>query len=181
MFVFLMSANCTIKEAGSSHALYRGFIVQNSEVGASAIKLWKFLFRDICGNYIIWGSSDVMELSARHVGAVHEKWSSWQFQLKRYLEASASEDEQRIEYCKQRVISDTKEGVLDKLFSIRNLNLSRKTLESGYDAVLPAEDGDANTVWGMVQGLTRHSQTMQYADARNAVDRSAGKLLEITF
>jgi hypothetical protein len=33
----------------------------------------------------------------------------------------------------------------------------------------------------MVQGLTRHSQTMQYADARTDIDRAAGKLMEVDF
>jgi hypothetical protein len=78
-------------------------------------------------------------------------------------------------------IGDTKESVLDKLFGMRSLVLTRKTLEAGYDAVNYAQDGDPRTVWGMVQGLTRHSQTVAYADARTAIDTAAGKLMEAAF
>ena len=78
-------------------------------------------------------------------------------------------------------IADTKEGVLDKLFGVRTLNLSRRTIEASYDAVVQDQDGSPNTVWGMAQGITRHSQTLPHADKRTALDSAAGKLLEFAF
>jgi hypothetical protein len=66
------------------------------------------------------------------------------------------------------------------LFGKRSLRLSRKTLEGGYTAVIEAQDGPANTVWGMAQGLTRYSQTLPNADDRTDIDRAAGRLLEAT-
>lgn len=51
-----------------------------------------------------------------------------------------------------------------------------------FDQVrVKAEDGDPLTKWGIVQGLTRHSQTLPYADQRTTIDRAAGKILEVRF
>jgi hypothetical protein len=71
--------------------------------------------------------------------------------------------------------------VLDKLFGLRQLKLSKKTIEAGLDAINLEQDGDPNTVWGAVCGLTRYSQTLPYADQRTEVDKAAGKLLEVSF
>jgi hypothetical protein len=58
------------------------------------------------------------------------------------------------------------------------IGISRKALEAGYDAVVPEQDGDPLTAWGIAQGLTRSSQATPYADERMKIDRAAGKLLE---
>lgn len=181
MFVFLCNGDAVVKEPGNPEGLKRGVIVENSEVGASALKMTRFLYRGRCSNHIIWSASRVMEISVRHIGDARNKWGAYQYELKKYAESSVSEDEQKIASAKTRVIADTKEEVLDRLFGKRTLNLSLKTLTAGYDAVKPEEDGDANTVWGMVNGLTRHSQTLPYADQRTAIDRAAGKLMEGSF
>ena len=178
MFVFLRNPNLTVDEKGSDDAIYKGVIVENSEVGASALKLTKFLYRRMCGNHIIWGASKVLQLSVRHVGNARNKWSGYFSLIRRYADESVSDLEAKIAQSKQRLIAGTKEEVLDALFGKRGHGLSRKTLEGGYDAVNEAEDGSANTVWGFVQGLTRFSQTVPYADKRMEIDRGAGKLLE---
>lgn len=178
MFAFIRNPNLTVEEKGSSGAVYRGVIAENSEVGASALKLTRFLYREMCGNHIIWGASELVDVSVRHVGDVHERMKRWELVLNEYAAQGASEEEAMIERARTIQIADTKEGVLDKLFGIRQLNISRRTLEASYDAVVPEQDGDARTVWGMVQGITRHSQTLPFADKRNDLDRAAGRVLE---
>lgn len=181
MFAFIRNQSARIAESGNPDGLQRGVIVENSEVGASTLKLTRFLYREMCGNHIIWSASKVMEISVRHVGDARRRWTQYQYELKRYAEQSASGDEAAIASSKVKVIADTKEGVLDRLFGMRSLGLSRKTLDAGYDATLLAEDGSPNTVWGIVQGLTRHSQTVPFADQRTGIDRAAGKLMEAAF
>lgn len=180
MFAFLYNLQYVVREPGNSDGLKRGIIVENSEVGASALRFTKFLFREMCGNHIIWGASKVMEISLRHVGDVRERFETYQLELKKYAESSASDDEAVISRARTKVLGKTKEEVLDLLFGKR-LQLSRKQLEAGYDAVKPEQDGDPNTVWGVVQGITRHSQTVPFADERTAMDRAAGKIMEIAF
>jgi len=181
MFAFIRNSSARVAEPGNPTGLQRGVIVENSEVGASALKLTRFLYREMCGNHIIWGATKVLELKIRHVGEAREAWTRWHAELSRYAEASSSEEEAKIARSKTRVIAGTKEEILDKLFGLRSLSIPRKILEAGYDANKPAEDGDPRSPWGLVQGLTRHSQTIAYADQRNNIDVAAGKILEIEF
>lgn len=180
MFAFLHSQNHAIREGGTDQPMWRGIIVENSEVGASALKLTKFLYRYMCGNHIIWGASEVVDLSLYHVGNVRDKMQLFAARVRQYAESSPSDEEAQIERARHKIIAGTKEQVLDAIFGKRQLGLSRKTVGAGYDAVKVEEDGPANTVWGLVQGLTRHSQTIPYADQRTEIDRAAGRVLEAT-
>lgn len=181
MFAFLSNRNVTVNEAGSSEAVYKGVIVENSEVGASALKLTRFLYREMCGNHIIWGASNVVDISVRHVGQARQKWGLYAGLLRKYAEESTSDTEAKIAQARTIVLGKTKDEVLDALFGKRAVGLSRATLEAGYDAVVESQDGPANTQWGLVQGLTRFSQTIPYADKRTAIDKAAGKIMEVVF
>lgn len=181
MFAFLSNANVTVKEQGTDSPMYRGVIVENSEVGASALKLTRFLYREMCGNHIIWGASDVVDISVRHVGSARQRWGVYAAKIRQYAESSVSNEQAKIAASKSKVIGASKIEVLDALFGKRAIGLSRKVIESGYDAVIEAQDGPANTQWGIVQGLTRYSQTIPFADKRTDVDRAAGRIMEATF
>jgi len=181
MFAFLRNPNLTIEEAGSKGAMYRGVIVENSEVGAAALKLTRFLYREMCGNHIIWGASEVVDFSIRHVGEIREKMRRWEVILTEYANEGTGKDEAQIVAAQRAMIADTKEGVLDKLFGIKGLKLTRKQLDASYDAVDVDQDGDPRTAWGFAQGVTRYSQTLPYADKRNDLDRAAGRVLKIAF
>lgn len=180
LFAFLRNPDLTIEEKGGG-AVYRGIIYENSEVGSGALKATRFLYREMCGNHIIWGASDVIDLSLRHVGSIREKMQRWEVALTEYANSSASDDEAMIARSQRAVIADTKEGVLDRLFGIKSLGLSRKQLDTSYEAVNADQDGDPRTVWGFAQGITRYSQTIPYADKRHDIDRAAGRVLKIAF
>lgn len=176
MFAFIRSQDRVVKEG--SGFLQRGLIVENSEVGASKLRLTRFLYREMCGNHIIWGAEGVTEIALRHVGNIRERFSTWQAEIIKYLDSSVSDDEAQIETARTKIIAGTKVEVLDALFG-RRLGLTRKALEGGYDAVNPDQDGDPRSVWGIVQGLTRYSQTVPYADDRTLLDRAAGKIVTL--
>lgn len=178
MFAFIRHTDRVVKESGSA-GLQRGLIVENSEVGASKLRLQRFLYREMCGNHIIWGASDVTEIALRHVGNIREKLTGWDASITKYLDSSVSDDEAQIARAQSKRIAATKIEVLDLLFG-RKLGLTRKALDSGYDmAEVSGQDGDPRSVWGMVQGLTRYSQTVPYADERTTIDRAAGKLVSL--
>ena len=181
LFAFITHPDRLIREPGNDKGLLRGLIAINSEVGARKLVLMKFLYREMCGNHIIWGAEDVIEVGIRHIGSVRERFSMWQAEVSKYMDASAGEDEARIVTAKSKLIAATKEEVLDALFGKRLPTLSRKTLTSGYELVQPDVDGDPRSYWGMAQGLTRFSQTLPYADARTELDTAAGKLLQSAF
>lgn len=180
MFAFTMSKDRVIVDP-LGQPLLRGVIVSNSEVGDASLKMMTFLFRDLCCNHIIWGASRVSEIRMPHRGAIRDRFIDAQVEIRKYLDQSGALDEAKLKLAYTTRIAGTKDEVLDKLFGIRSLGVSRRALAASYDAVVPEQDGDPNTVYGMVQGMTRHSQTIGFADERQTLDEAAGKLLDIAF
>ena len=183
MFAFIRLPNQTLAQPAGADLppMYKGLIYWNSEVGDKKIGCMKFIYNGMCGNHIIWGASDVAEFSARHVGNVRANLYNFEVQIRRYANESTSDLEAKFAAAHQKTIASSKEGVLDFLFGKRTIGLTRKALEASYDAVVPSQDGSPNTVWGMAQGITRHSQTIPYAGERQKLDRAAGNVLRIAF
>jgi hypothetical protein len=179
LFCFLRHGERTISEPGNPDGLHRGIIVENSEVGDSALNMLRFLYREMCGNHIIWGASEVINLKVRHVGKVRDRVREWDMAISRYMNESAGADEAKIASAKHRLIAGTAAEVLDAIFGKRAIGLSRRVIEAGMDAVHPEVDGDPRSVWGVVNGLTRYSQTIPYADQRTEIDRAAGRILDV--
>lgn len=177
MFAFLMSSQTVVTDPTGS-ALRRGIITVNSEVGDKRLSIMGFLFRDVCANHIIWGAQEIASIDLVHVGKIRERWLDATVRVRRYLDGAASFDEARFIQTMAK-IAGSKDDVLDVLFG-KKIG-TRKLLAASYDAVVPEQDGDPNTVWGFAQGMTRHSQTLPYADERTEIDRAAGKLLALTF
>jgi hypothetical protein len=182
MFAFLVNESRRIED-GTEGGLARGFFVWNSEVGDASFGIMTFLYRYVCGNHIVWGAKDVKEVRIRHVGRADEKaFRQLSADLREYADSSVSDDEARIERAKTLELGDSKDVVLDRLFGMRSLNLTRKALEEAYESTEQhPEDGSPRTVWGIAQGLTREAQKTPYADQRVKRDRAAGKVLEIAF
>ena len=188
MFVFQVNNDNRISEPGNPDGLGRGFFVENSEVGAAKLRVTTFLYRYMCSNHIVWGAKDVKEISVRHVGNAHDRvmyqFDALKVELKKYANSSASELEGQIAKAKSFVLaSGRKDELLDSIFAKLRGSVTRTALEAGYDMASQHQltDGAPNTAWGLAQGLTRYSQTLQYADARVEVDRAAGKLVEMAF
>jgi hypothetical protein len=182
-FVFMVNEEQRIDD-GSDGGLSRGFFIQNSEVGASALKVTKFLYRHVCGNHIVWDAKDVEELRIVHRGRNDHRYG-WKLraELRQYANESAADDQARVTSAKGFILGNNKEEVIDRLFGMKLL--PKRTLETAYDHA--CQEADIRTtvsprsVWGMVQGITHMSQATTYADERVSLDRAAGKILSIAF
>lgn len=179
MFVFLMTPSRPIIDP-TGQPLFRGIITVNSEVGDCSLKVLGFYFRDICQNHIVWGATQLDEIKLTHVGQIRRRWLEATWGIRRYLDSSTAQDASKLRELGVR-IAGTKEEVLDVLFGKRSLGLTRKALAASYESVVPDQDGDPRTVWGIAQGITRYSQTVPYADERTTLDRAAGKVLAMSF
>lgn len=183
MFAAMVLEDKTIT-APSGHALHRGFMIANSEVGNRALDAYLFYFDKICSNHIYWNVNDLV-----HLRIIHRKNAPARFEenfvaeISSYANASAFNDQAAINNAATVKLGNDKQEVINLLFGKKIL--PRKQLEAAYDfAVLEAEEhnaGDPNTVWGQVSGLSRYSQTLDFADARVEVDRAAGKVLQMAF
>ncbi len=180
MFVFLMAREREIS-TDTEKGLFRAAIFVNSEVGGGSLSAMWFLFRDLCCNHIIWGAQDVNEIRIRHVGQIRDRFNSFEGELKQYLNSSTDDERSMVTATRTLKLGKDKDEVLDFLFGQRKIGMSRKLITAAYEAVVPEEDGDPNTAWGFVQGLTRHSQATPYADERTHLDRLGRKVLQLAF
>ncbi len=183
MFAFLVREDYRIAEPGNPEGLARGFFVENSEVGASALRVTTFLYRFMCANHIVWGAKDVSELAVRHIGRARGNLSTMFIGLTRYLNESASDVEAKIRDAKTRLIDADKDKVLDAIFRNLRGQVTRAALEASQTIAEQHSltDGDPRSFWGMAQGMTRYSQTLKFADARVTVDQAAADVIEMAF
>jgi len=184
MFAFMINENVVIDD-GSEGGLVRGFFLAGSEVGEKSIWFCGFKLRTVCGNHIVWGAEDILEIKLRHVGEVRRAFEQDAPRaLKAYAQAGAAQEQAQINAARQKVLGAKKEDVLDTLVKAKaSPELSRKRLGEAYDLAeqYADQDGSPRTVYGMVNGITRLSQQTPYADVRNTLDRAAGKVMKIAF
>lgn len=161
---------------GPSDGMYRGLLIRNSEVGASAITIETILYRYICGNHILWGAVVDKRFRRRHVGtkvvrdAIREI-SSFAYQ---YVQQSGDRDAAIIRTLIDRELASTREAVIDEL---RTIGATKEQAESAYAACEQYESASPRSFWGAAQGLTRISQQSGYQDDRFVLDQLAAKVL----
>lgn len=184
MFTFLVNERALIDD-GSGNACARGFFLWNSEVGDKSLGIQMFLYQHVCGNHIVWDARNVQTVRMRHVGSINERgWWRIVTELNRAAQQSPAELEQGIKVARGKLIASTKEELLDTLFGMKSLSLSKRVLTDAYEqaeATVDEHRADPRSFWGMVEGITRTSQKAGYADERTVLDRAAGKLMEMAF
>lgn len=180
-FMFLIHPDRIIDDGGS--AKMQGIIIENSELGNGSLYLGHFLFDTVCGNHIMWGVSNVEELKLRHtkgnLDGVATKIRHW---WRDVSEGTINRQaETLIAAARQKELGKNQEEVIDRLYDSRRLALQKQQIEAGWNAAVEYEHvhGAPNTLWGMVSGLTRYSQTLQYADARYVIDSATKRLMEM--
>lgn len=180
VFIFLCDPSNPIEIGRES--LYRGFYTWNSEVGSAVFGLATFLYRYICDNRIIWGATNVQELRIRHTGGAPERFA---YEGARYL---------------KRYSEETTRPVIEQITKAQNFELPPSdrandkqsegwadwlkkrgftdTLAKNSIAAAQAEEGQARSLWDIVQGVTAHARSIPYTDERVKVEAMAGKLMQ---
>lgn len=178
MFAFLIDPNHRIDD-GTPDGLSRGFWVANSEVGDRVYEMTRFLFRYVCRNNNVWGADKVQTVKVKHSGrdAGTRAFGKMAVEIKKYSESSVKEEEERIRRARQYVLGANLEEVQDLVFGTKRL-CTKKQVENAYDLATKFEDidGNPNTAWGLMNGITRLSQQTPYTDERVKLDYAAGKV-----
>lgn len=180
-FVFMVNEQAQIEEG-----LSRGFFVWNSEVGDKSFGFSTFLYNSVCGNHIVWGAQNVIEIRINHIGQVRDRaFQNLAVEMKRYAEETVSVDKWKVASARKLILGANKEetakAILGFAHKIRLNAISKRTLDSAFDLAERYVDrfGDPRSVWAVVNGLTQLSQETPFADARNQLDRAAGRLMEL--
>lgn len=184
MFCFLVDSGRRIFEKAPGGGLSRGFFAWNSEVGSASFGIATFLYEYVCGNHMVWGASNLKELRIRHVGDADSRaWGALAGELRAYAEGSADEDEAKIQRAHTVLLGKDKEEVLDRVFGLRLSGLSQGAAADAFKLAEAHSDwyGDPKSVWGFANGLTELARDQGNADKRVAMDRAAGKVLEVAF
>ncbi|MCC6149478.1 MAG: hypothetical protein IT461_04435 [Planctomycetes bacterium] len=173
-FAFLFTspdANAAADELGG---LRKGIMVWNSETSHKSFGWSQFVFREVCGNFLIWGMQDGKTKRTRHVGVVREAFQVFAQDCKE-LAGELSEQEmdqltkaKRIEYAK------------DDEAAIKRLNYSGVSLGSakaGVEAAKLEVNGGDLSIWSVVNGLTFHAKELANEEDRTELCTAAGHVL----
>lgn len=185
MFAFMVDNERRIFEKGPGGGLSRGFFVWNGETGERSIGCATFLYEYVCGNHRVWGVEDVKEIRIAHIGTDDERaWGKLAVELKRYAETTAGDEEARVEACMNYEIAATKEETINAVFALcRASAFPRKLVVEACDLAEQRVDwyGSPRSAWGMAGALTEIARDRPNADERVALDRAAGKVMQMAF
>lgn len=174
VFMFLVDPERPI-EVGKEK-LFRGFMVWNSEVGASVFGLATFLYRYVCDNRLIWGATDVNELRIRHTGGAPERFAyEGQKYLTRYADESTNHIVESIKKAQEKDIPVRTGDTVENWLRERGFSKSQATA-SVQTAI--AEEGQARSIWDIVNGVTAYARSVTHANERVVLETKAGDLMK---
>lgn len=177
MFVFLADEEHRVemkdRRNGQSGSLARGFFVWNSEVGSQSIGAAFFLFDYVCCNRIVWGAEGFSEIRLRHTTSAPDRWlEEITPVLVSYANAAAGPVEQVIAQAQQKRFDDDLDAFLKSRFS----GTQATAIKAAHER---EEDRPIETLWDVVTGVTAYAKTIEYQDDRVAIERMAGKVLQL--
>lgn len=176
VFLFLVDPANPIEVNGEQ--MFRGFYAWNSEVGAATFGLTTFLYRYVCDNRIIWGATEVNELRIRHTGGAPDRFA---YEGARYLNRYANETTyqtvQAIERAQAFEIPKAAEkGAVAEWLQARGFTgaIAKAAVQHAE-----SEEGQARSLWDVINGITAYARSIQHTDARVQVETDAGKLMKL--
>ena len=178
MFLFVANEERGFEFEGDTY--YHCAIAWNSEVTFKKHGWLMCLYRGICGNHLIWDAEEVLQSESIHRGnSVHETLESFDVMMEQY--DARREQVQDIAIARltaSRVLefAETRELVAERL--------AEYMLKKQVEAALPFLDDeraypkDPHSVFGVTQALTLYSQTIAHSSTRDAIDRTAGRIVK---
>jgi hypothetical protein len=164
-------------EDPSGQELNRGFFVSNSEVGSATFSLTTFLFRQCCGNHIIWGMSEAKNVTLRHSKGAPERFDSEVLpMLHAYATASTQDEQAALKLAGDYLLPEKREDLAALLAKVAKF--TNREIDSAL-LVAKTEEGDNRTLWQLVQGFTAYARTFEHLDSRTNLEARAGKLMQL--
>lgn len=176
MFVFLADEVNRVeipnRREGKSGSLARGFFVWNSEVGSKTLGIASFLFDYACCNRMVWGAEGFREITIRHTSSAPDKWLDEVTPvLKAYADGSAKPIEAAIQAAQAKKVDDV-DAFLAKRFSKRLVQPMQATFQI-------EEHRPIESLWDVATAVTAYAKGVAHQDARVALERQAGELLDL--
>jgi hypothetical protein len=179
VFIFLVDEHhpVAIKIDGTTRYLFRGFMVWNSEVGHHKFGFMTFLYDYVCDNRMVWGAREVKGLTIKHTKNAPNRFAREAYpQLRDFANASVKDVEEQLARASRMKVANSDEDVLTWL---RSHDFTKKEGES-IVRMAKAEEGDARTLWQVVNGGTAFARSIPHADERVVFEKRVSGLLKAT-
>lgn len=159
--------------------LRKGVVIYNSEVGVRTLGMATFLFRELCGNYLVWGMEDFSEVEHRHVGKVGDFFKDTIEKNLRELGGTIEDawwDE--LEVAANTEFAKDPEKAQDRL--VRQFEMPKA---KAHEVVRLALDEQAGTgdlsIWGITNGITALGRDPAYANDMFAAGAEARSVMQL--
>ncbi|MEY2653447.1 MAG: Synechococcus virus [Pseudomonadota bacterium] len=176
MFVFLADEEHRIelpgRRNGETGTLARGFFVSNSEVGSGTLSVSTFLFDYVCCNRIVWGAQQYKQINIRHTASAPDKWVE---QVAPALEQYALSSTTSI----TEALQLAQRSKVDRIEEFLAQRFTRPQVEGIKRAHLADEGRPMETLWDVATGITAFARDITWQDDRVAIEREAGKVLDL--
>lgn len=181
MFVILINPNSE-SDRGDGNTICKAVMITNSEVGARTLSVTELVIDRICGNHILWGVSNILEVSYRHIGEGPKRMES---ALKSMIERGTSPITKElgiIQAAKKLRIGENQQEVIDNIYGMRidPTVITKKLLAGAINNAQQwrEQDGDPYTLGGLTSAMTRYSQiATNNADERYKVDNASANIM----
>lgn len=181
MFALLVDDSPSGQLDADGSELHRFLMVKNSETGTAALDITSGWLVSVCGNHLLWGTQDIINMRAVHRGDNASRNVS---RLCHSIEARQWTDDRQsmlaqIRAAKVCRLAKDKASLIDLLFSKKILGRDEATnaVNIGYE--LAGVDGEPLTAWNTAQAITRMSQVSRYASDRADLDAAATKIQKL--
>ena len=180
VFMFLVDDRNPIEVGklpnGEPDYMFRGFYIQNSEVGSKTLKLAAFYLRGVCMNRNLWGVEGFEELSIRHTRLVPDRFLlEAQPALLSYAEGSSMKLIEGVAKAKAAIVAKDEEEALNFL---QGLDLSKKRAQAVWEIHQKEEQAPIRNVWDAAQGLTALARGIPNQDDRIDLELTAKRILD---
>lgn len=177
MFVFLADETNRLempnRRNGRPGSLARGFFVWNSEVGSTTFGIAMFLFDYVCANRIVWGAEGYKEVKLRHTATAPDRFIEEVVPvIADYSSSSPKPIEETLKAAQAAKVDDLGDF-------LRNRRFASGTIKKIADAFEADEDRPVESLWDVATAITAHARSINFQDERVALEREAGKVLDL--
>jgi hypothetical protein len=180
VFMFLVDDRNPIEVGkladGSPDLMFRGFYIQNSEVGSRSLKLAAFYLRAVCMNRNLWGVECFEDIKINHTRLAPDRWlHQAQPALRAYADGSQKKLIEGVAKAKEAKVATDHDKAVEFL-------MGRKFSQARVKAILEVgekEEGHPpRSAWDMAQAITADARSRLNTDDRLAQEQVAKSILD---
>lgn len=180
VFMFLVDDRNPIEVGkladGSPDLMFRGFYIQNSEMGARSLKLAAFYLRAVCMNRNLWGVEGFQEIKINHTRLAPDRWlQQAQPALTSYANGSQTKLIEGVKAAKEAKLVANEE---DAIAFLRDRKFSATKAKAILERGEREEGQQPRSAWDFAQAITADARDILNTDDRIGQEREAQRILD---